>query len=121
MYGVGRTLAGLSDFVGGRLETVDDLGNIVYFRFVGTGESQLAIGVESDWVIQDASGAVVTSGQPRPTGRTPSPPVGTCVVAAETRPPNAIELRFLSGHTLCVIDNSDQYESFCIPHANVYV
>jgi hypothetical protein len=121
MHGVGNTLAGLSDFVGCRFHAVDDLENIVYFRFVDAAERQLTIGVESGWVVRDASGAVVMSGKPRPDGVITAPPLGALVVAAETKPPNAVVLHLLSGHMICIIGNSDRYESFCIPHAGVYI
>lgn len=121
MRGVGDTLAGLSDFVGYRLCAVDDLENIVYFRFSDPAERQLTIGVESEWVIEDALGAVILSGQPHTSRVMASPPLGSLVVATETQPPRAILLRFHSGQSLRITDNSDRYESFCIPHASVYV
>lgn len=121
MHGVSELLPGLSDFVGSRLHAVDDVENVVYFRFSGTDQGRLEIGVESQWTVRDASGAVVASGQPRPNAEIPSPPVGSLVVAAETRPPSAVLFRLLSGHTLWIFDTSDQLESFCIPHAGVYV
>jgi hypothetical protein len=121
VHGVGETLPGLSDFVGSRLRDVAYRENIVYFTFLGAGESELAIGVEGSWFILDTSGVVVTNGEPLASNGIPSPPLGDIVVAAETQPAEFIVLRFMSGHRLCVVDSSDQYESFSIPHAGVHI
>lgn len=121
MHGVGDSVPGLADFVGRQLLAVDDLENITYFRFSDASEDQLQIGVESEWSIRDGSGAIIASGQPRPNNPLADPPLGSVVVAAQPMPPRAIALWFASGHMLEIIDNSDQYESFCIPHTNVYI
>ena len=121
MHGVGEKLPGLSDFVGCELVAVDDLESIVYFRFSAAAQVELDIGVENEWVMHDASGAVVASGGPRPHTPVSGAPLGSVVIVAETRSPKAIVLRFESGHTVEILDNADQYESFCIPHANVYI
>lgn len=121
MYGVGHSLSGLSDFVGLRLCAVDDLENIVYFRFVNANGRQLEIGVEGEWIIRDPSQAVIARGTPRPNEPVPKPPIGSVVIIAKTQPPSAIVLRFESEYSIQIIDNSDQHESFCIPHANVYI
>lgn len=107
MHGVGETLEGLSDFVGLRLVAVDDLDSIVYFRFAGAAEEKCDIGVESEWIIRDASGAIVASGQPSPNEPIAEPPLQSVVTAAETQPPDSILLTFASGHTLQVVDNTD--------------
>ena len=121
MHGVGKFLPGLSDFVGLTLAAVDDLDNIVYFRFSPIARGEREIGVESEWVVRDADGALVVRGHPRPNTSMTEPPLGSVVVFAGTQPPKAIVLRFESGHTIEIFDNSEQYESFCIPHAGVYI
>ena len=121
MHGVGETLSGLSDFVGSELVAIDDLENIVYFRFSTTAQGKLEIGVESEWIVHDSAGLVVAYGQPRPMTAVAQLPLGSVVVAVETQLAKAILLRFASGHTIQIIDNSDHYESFSIPHAGVNV
>ena len=117
MHGVGKTLPGLSDFVGLRLLAIDDLDNIVYFRF----SERRDIGVESKWVIRDPADAIIAFGRPRPNLTMSGPPLGAVVARVETQPPKTIVLYFESGNVLIIVDDSDQYESFCIPHANVYI
>ena len=117
MHRVGETVSGLPDFVGLKLLAVDDLENIVYFRFSGGRD----IGVESTWVISDAADATVARGQPRPNIRISGLPLGAVVLRVETQPPERVVLHFEAGYTLTIVVDSDQYESFCIPHANVYM
>ena len=117
MHRVGETVTGLSDFVGLKLSAVDDLENIVYFRFAQGRD----IGVESTWVIRDATDATIAHGRPRPNCRISGPPLGAVVLGVETQPPRRVVLHFEAGYTLTIVDDSDRYESFCIPHANVYI
>jgi hypothetical protein len=122
MYGVPENLKALRDFEGLRLVAVDDLENIVYFRFShepSTGE--LEIGVESTWELRAFSGEVVAKGAPGFEPGVFGSLLQSSVVRTETRPPQSIVLQFASGHTLEIFDNSDQYESFSIPHGNVYI
>ena len=121
MHGVGDALAGLPDFVGSRLLALDDLENIVYFRFENPAGRELQIGVESEWVLRADDGGIVAAGNPRPSISIDASLLLAVVSRAATRPPDAIELYFSSGHILTIVDNSDQYESFSIPHASVYI
>lgn len=121
MHGVAKHLAGLRDFVGLTLLSIDDREYIVYFRFGNGKRRPLEIGVEGGWHVRDAAGNVVVRGSPRPGSRVGAPPLGTVVVDVETVPPRAIRLRLDCGQTLQIDDDSDSYESFSIPHANVYI
>jgi hypothetical protein len=123
MYGVPEELPALRDFEKSVLEAVSDLDNIVYFRFAYPGvDGGIEIGVESEFTLRDSSGKVVFQGRPSFASQPfPKPPLGGTVVSTATRPPSAIELRFETGHTLEIVDNSDKYESFCFPHADVYI
>src|SRR5688572_19684049 len=115
VHGVGQAGAGLSDFNGLRVLGLEVLHNIVYFSFGDSVQHELRIGVESEWLIRDAYGTVVRSGQPRPNEAIPEPPLGSTVVAAEARPPRSIVFSLTSGHTIEIVDTSDRYESFSIP------
>ena len=121
MHGVGETLAGLADFVGLRFIALDDLGTIVFFRFANPVGAELRIDVESEWTLFDRAGFSVATGAPRPNASLPEPPLGAAVVAAETQPPTAIVLTFASGHRLQILDDSEQHESFSIPHCDVFI
>jgi hypothetical protein len=122
MHGVPNELKALCDFVGTRLAVVDDLENIVYFRFAsGQGAPQFDIGVEGAWELRARTGEVVAEGTPNLKDQTLAPVFQSTVIAAETRAPRSIAILFASGHTLEIFDSSLQYESFSIPHRNVYI
>ncbi len=122
MHGVPTQLTGLSDFEGAHLVEVADLENIVTFRFAREASIvSLEIGVEGEWKLTDSLGQIVARGTPSITPGAVAPILLSKVVFTETRPPTSVALRFGSGHTLEIFDSSDRYESFSIPHRNVYI
>ena len=122
MHGVPRTLTGLADFNGARFVEMRDLENIVYFRFAHDGSSRIfEIGVEGEWQLRTKDNSVVATGSPRTQSQELRELAGVAVAATETRPPKSVCLSFTDGRVLEIFDSSDQYESFCIPHANVYI
>jgi hypothetical protein len=122
MHGVPSDLPALRDFHGSRLVAADDLENIVYFRFAyPETEGEIEVGVEGAWRLRGPSGEIVAEGSPSLAAHSDLLPLNAIVAASGTRPPDVAFLSFATGHALEFIDNSTEYESFCIPHAKVYI
>jgi hypothetical protein len=122
MNGVPSDLPALRDFHGSVLVAVDDLENIVYFRFAHPQtDGEIEIGVEGAWRLRSPGGEIVAQGTPSVADQASLLPLEATVTASGTQPPDTAFLRFSTGHVLDFVDNSAQYESFCIPHADVYI
>lgn len=122
MHGVPSDLPALRDFHGSALVATDDLENIVYFRFAFSGSDRgIEIGVEGAWCLRGPDGGVIAEGNPSLAEHVGMFPLNEVVASSGTRPPDVAFLSFATGHVLELIDDSTEYESFCIPHAEVYI
>jgi hypothetical protein len=125
MYGVPADLD-LTALYGGRLDQLC-LGPFdIQFRF-STGHR---ISVWGSWQLMDASGALL-DGSVGAVGDKPGNQsrsswrirdlLSDTVDAVEVEPPRSLRLRFASGRTLILSDDSTDHESFSIHPGDVYV
>jgi hypothetical protein len=122
MHGVPADLPALRDFHGAVLSAADDLDNIVYFRFVHPNvEGEVEVGVEGLWRLRSVGGDILAEGSPTIDSHEHLLPVGVAVTSSGTRPPDTAFLSFSDGRVLEFVDDSAEFESFCIPHADVYI
>jgi hypothetical protein len=117
-------------FAGARVIGLRPLTGIFYFDFsrdrtLGdpTWPSEFSMGIESTWHVRSPRGE---------DSHTAEASEGTAVDAAATLTgklireavvlsPTALVLRFESGEELEVWDDSEEYESFCIPELVIYI
>ena len=124
MYGVAANLD-LSVFRGARLDHVTIAEFIVIFAFdpAADGAPAGSISVEGAWEVLDSDGRAIDWSQ--------DPAVRQCyrlhhivgrsVATTALDAPHSISLTFDSGHTLRIIDDRPEYESFSIQPGDIRV
>jgi hypothetical protein len=88
------------------------------FRF----DSEVSISVEGRWEVRDSTGAVVDGSKPNAQrdGLYIHVLLGKRVDRFSLDPPHSLSLRFETGHTLTVFDDSREYESFSIQPGDIF-
>jgi hypothetical protein len=119
MYGVPADLD-LSRFKNATLESL----GIGLFQIQFQFHPQSCISVMGKWELRDSSGALVDEALDT-VGERESYRVhvvlGKSVESYLVSAPDSFSLRFESGHTLTIFDDSKQYESFSIQPGDIFV
>jgi hypothetical protein len=119
MYGVPADLD-LSKFLGAELTQLCFGQFIQIFHF----DSKASISVECSWELRDSQEELidrVERGTPCENGLHAHLLLGKKVVECRLDTPASISLRFESGPTLIIFDDSYQYDSFSIQPGNIIV
>jgi len=95
------------------------------FHFHPTG----SISVEGKWELRDSAGLLIDGAELSKPNESYSRRetfyvhvlLGKSVKSHSVHPPNSFSLRFDSGHTLIIFDDSSQYESFSIQPGDIFV
>jgi hypothetical protein len=119
MYGVPADLD-LSRFKGATLIQLGIGEFQVQFHFHPQG----SVSAEGKWELRDSSGVLVDEATETNAERDSYHLhiiLGKSVESYSVSAPDSFSLRFESGHTLTVFDDSKQYESFSIQPGNIYV
>ena len=124
MYGVAANVD-LSVFRGARLDHVTIGEFVVIFAFDPTADGAPAgrISVEGAWELFDSDGRLIDRDQDAAVRECYRLHliVGRSVAATSVEAPRAIALTFDSGHTLRIIDDRSEYESFSIQPGDIHV
>jgi hypothetical protein len=111
----------LQPFLNAELERIDLGQFIVHLHFASEVGAQVSI--EGDWELRSPDGSILDQ-QIEPAIRDCyrlHVLLGRAVSATEVHAPDSFLLRFDSGHTLRIFDNSREYESFSVQPGNYYV
>ena len=129
MYGVAADL-NLSEFTGATLTQIAIGEYQLQFHFHRSSNGKTChaeISVEGKWQLRDSLGSMLDSCE-----RTSLPYsqkschslqvlLGQSVAATSVDPPTSFSLRFSSGYTLQIYDDSTEFESFSIQPGDVFV
>ena len=119
MYGVPADLD-LSKFKAATLIQICIGEHQIQFHFHPEG----SISVEGRWELRDSTGALVDASTDTDAERDALRVhviLGKIVESYSISAPDSFALRFESGHSLAVFDDSKQYESFSIQPGDIYV
>ena len=117
-------------FAGARVKDIRPLTGIFYFDFVRdptvphpTWPSEFELGIERTWHLRSASSEHIGSaaGSEGDAVEAAAGLKGKTVRELTILSPRAILLKFDSGEEVEVLDDSDEYESFCIPELYIYI
>ncbi len=120
----------VSIFNGARLSAVRPLTGIFYFDFVRNvapadsgWPATFSLGVENTWRLHSDHGGVVASatGSEGPAVNVIGEFVGQQVTAANVVSERSFTFTFESGVQVEILDDSDEYETFCIPELAIYI
>ena len=120
MYGVPADLD-LARFKGATLDCLGIGAFSIQFHF----DPSSTISAEGKWELRDSAGVLIDNGDGESIVERESLHlhriIGKSVESYSVSAPDSFSLRFESGHTLTIFDDSKQYESFSIQPGDIYV
>jgi len=120
MYGVPADLD-LARFKGSTIVSLGIGEFSIQFQF----HPASTISAEGKWELRDSAGVLIDEGDGESIAERESLHlhriVGKTVESYSVSAPDSFSLRFGSGHTLTIFDDSKQYESFSVQPGDIYV